>query len=276
MSDIKSRTIALVGTAIFMLLLFLLLWFVYINPPYLPEDEGIELSFGDDVNGGSSFAEQLPAASVPVTSAPEPVPAEPSPNDMLTQEEEEALALERQRKEEEKRQQQAAEAERIRKQKEEEARKEAERIAKEKALAEQKAKEQQAIDNANRLGGLFTGNQQESGGSGQTSGSTTQGSPQGNPAAGQGTSNGNRWSLGGRRLKSNLNKPQYTGNQEGVIVVSIRVDANGKVIEATVGAGTTISDESMRKAACAEARKAVFSEGPDRQQGTITYYYKLK
>ena len=43
----QAHTIAAVGTALFLLLLFLLLWFVYIDAPLQEEDERIESAFGD-------------------------------------------------------------------------------------------------------------------------------------------------------------------------------------------------------------------------------------
>ena len=252
-----------------MLLLFLLLWFVYVDRPHTEEDEGIMVSFGDADLGGGDYTE-TPAAVAAPNVAPPPVPAAPSDNEYLTQEDEEALALARQKKEEEKRRQ-AEEAERIRKQKEEQARLEAERIAKEKALAEQRAREQEAIDKANRLGSLFGQAGTQQGGNGSEGASSTKGNP-----VGQGSSGGNTWSLNGRSLNGRLASPVYTGTQEGTVVVSIRVNAAGKVISATVGSGTTISDKETQRAAIAAAQKAVFSEGTSDVIGTITYKFKLK
>ena len=259
-----------------MVLLFLLLWFIYIDMPFSEEEEGIEVAFGDSSEGGGNMQE-MPAVSEPQPSTPPPAPQEPSQNDLLTQEDEEALALERQRKQEQERQK-ALEQERIRKEKEEKARLEAERIAREKAIAEQKAKEQAAKDKANALMGAFGQNNDNSSGSGLSSGSTTQGNPAGhgsNPV-GSGNSNGNGWSLKGRNLVGTLAKPNYDSNQEGKVVVNIRVNAEGKVISATKGQGTDISDEQVIKDACAAARKVTFTPGDGDAVGMITYIYKNK
>lgn len=273
----EAKISGAVAAALALLLLFLLLWFVYIDMPISPEEEGIEVAFGDSQSGGGN-SEQMPAPAVEEQVAPPPTPAAPSQNDLLTQEDEEALALARQRKEEEQRRK-AEEAERLRKQKEEQERLEAERIAREKALAEKKAREQQARDNANNLMSIFSNQTDNSAGSGVTSGSGTQGNPAGvvggNPAGG-GSSGGNRWSLKGRKLKNTLTKPKYDSNQEGIIVVNIRVNAAGKVISTTKGQGTTISDPKMIQDAFAEARKAQFSAGEGDAVGTITYEYKNK
>lgn len=265
----KSKIYGVIASAVSMLLLFLFLWFYYINLPQREEDEGIMVSFGDSEVGGGSNQEQVSAPAAPQT-APAPKPQDSSPNDLMTQEDEESLALEKQRKEEEQKRK-AEEAERIRKQKEEEARLEAERIAKEKAIAEQKAKEQAAIDKANQLGSLFgqSGNQQ--GGNGVEDANSTKGNP-----VGQGSSGGNSWSLNGRNLNGKLTSPAYKGNQEGQVVVEIRVNAAGKVIDARVASGTNISDNETQKAAIQAAKQATFSTGTSDVIGTITYKFNLK
>lgn len=271
-----SKIIAAVATVIAMLLLWLLLWLVYIDSPYQPEDDGIEVAFGDSENGGGM--NELPMASLPQeTTAPAPVPSKPSDNDLMVQDDE-SLQLQKQR-DEEKRRKAAEEAERVRKQKEEQARVEAERIAKEKALAEQRAKEQKAIENASKLGGLFGQTNTAEGGNGETSSGSS--SVKGNPV-GHGTSGGNSWSLNGRSINGRLASPTYSNNVEGVVVVAIRVNAQGAVISATKGQGTTISDQATIDAACAAARKASFSEykaadgGSAEVVGTITYVFKLR
>ena len=146
----QSHIIASVGTIISMCLIFLLLWWLQVQAPVQTEDEGIVVAFGDSEDGGGmpdvrpldaiTQAEQIPAPAAP---------ARPSNNDLIVQEDEESLALAKQTEEEAKRR--AEEEELIRKRREDEARAEAERIAKEKALAEQRAKEQEAINKANQL-----------------------------------------------------------------------------------------------------------------------------
>ncbi len=272
MSEYKSKIYGIIGSIVSMLLLFLLLWFVYIDQPYEPEEEGIMVSFGDSDMGGGQETDQ-PASLPAQTVAPPPISSSPSNNDLMTQEDEETLALEKQRKEEEKKRK-AEEAELLRKQKEEQARIEAERIAKEKAIAEQKAKEQAAIDKANQLGSLFGNSGSTSGGGGADNASTQKGNP-----VGHGTSGGNSWSLKGRSLNGNLASPSYNSNQEGKVVVEIRVNAAGKVIDARATSGTTISDKEVQRAAEDAAKKATFSAAENDNNdviGTITYVFKLK
>lgn len=267
----KSNIIASIGTLVALLLLFLLLWFVYMGAPVLPEDEGIEVAFGEVQEAGGS--EPNPEAqSVPMESvAPPPAPSKPTNNDLMTQEDEETLALQRQREKEEKARKEA-EAERLRQEKARAAQEEAERIAKEKALAEQKAKEQAAKDKAAAMGSLFGNNPAGAQGSGDTKGE----GQKGNPVAGHGTSGGNNWSLAGRSLKGALPQPKNEFNQDGKVVVSIWVLPDGTVKDAQITRGTTISDKSTLQLALNAARRAKFSESDKSiQTGTITYNFKF-
>ena len=272
----ESKIWGLVAAILAMVLLFLFLWFYYLDAPYVPEEEGIEVAFGDYEEGGAQ--EYTPSEAVPEVVAPAPVPqVAPSNNDLLVQDDEEALALRKQAEEQRKR---LAEEEALRKKQQEEelARQEAERIAREQAAAEKAAKEQAARDKAkNLMSGAF-GNNSGSAGSGNSSGSTQQGTPQGNPAS-AGTGNGPKVSLAGRNLRGKLTTPKYDTNDEGVVVVSIRVNAAGKVVEAKQGQGTNTSNQALINAAIASAKQATFSEaseGTPDVYGTITYHFTNK
>ena len=88
---------------------------------------------------------------------------------------------------------------------------------------------------------------------------------------------GHSWSLNGRDLLSKLVQPSYQGNEEGRIVVEIRVDASGNVVLATITKGTTIINETFWDAARSAAKKNKFSSGSGVVIGTITYnYYGLE
>ena len=152
---------------------------------------------------------------------------------------------------------------------EEKARLEAERKAREAAEAEKKAKETEAIAKANQFGSLF-------GQSGNTTGSgDNQGNGQkGNPI-GHGSVGGNSWSLAGRGIKGTLPTPSNNFKQEGKVVVQIRVNAAGQVIDARETTGGTISDKQTVQLALEAARKAKFTEGDHDQIGTITFIFKL-
>ena len=270
----QSHIIALVGTIISMCLIFLLLWWLQVKAPMQTEDEGIVVAFGDAEDGGGmpdvrpldpiTQVEQIPAPAAP---------SRPSDNDLIVQEDEESLALAKQTEEEAKRK--ALEEELIRKRKEEEARAEAERIAKEKALAEQRAKEQEAINKANQLAALFgQAGTAEGANADNASASNTVGT-KGNPVGkGMGVTNGTQWSLYGRNVKR-LPKPSSDFAQAGLVVVQIMVDAAGNVTNATITEGTTISDRATQQLALQAARQAKFTEGDTPQIGKITYTFKL-
>lgn len=267
----RSHTIASIGTAIVLLIVFLLLWFICIHSIREPEDEGIEVAFGVTEEGGG-YQPQQSETSMPSSSvAPPPAPQKPSDNDLMTQDDEEALVLARQREQEEKNRQQA-EAERLQREREAREKAEAEQRAREQALAEQRAKEQAAIDKANQLGSLFGNNS-----SGPGSGETTGDSHRGNPDVGHGSTGSTTWSLAGRSCKA-LPAPSNNFTQEGKVVVAIIVDGSGKVVSAKATEGTTISSDATIQLALKAAYKAEFSftDRPDKQFGTITYIFKFK
>jgi TonB family protein len=117
------------------------------------------------------------------------------------------------------------------------------------------------------MGSLF-GNTTNQQGSGDGTGSGQKGNP-----VGKGSVGGNNWSLAGRNLKA-LPKPSNNFNQEGKVVVEIRVNAAGKVISAKQ-IGGTVSDKQTIQLALEAAKKASFTEGEHDQIGTITYTFKF-
>ena len=137
----RSHIIASIGTALVLLIVFLLLWFICIKSIREPEEEGVEVAFGVAEDGGGYQQQETEAPSQQPVAVP-PAPQQPSNNDLMTQDDEEALALQHQREQEEK-DRQRAEQERIRQ----------EREARERAEAEQRAREQAANDSLARLRG---------------------------------------------------------------------------------------------------------------------------
>ena len=111
--------------------------------------------------------------------------------------------------------------------------------------------------------------------SSSSSGTTTSDAMSGNPI-GKGTSDGHSWSLAGRDLLGDLERPKNSNNQEGFIVVIISVDSDGNVIEATIASqGNTIGDFASREAAKEAARKAKFTAGKSKAIGKIIYHFRL-
>ena len=244
---------AAVGTFLFMLLVFLLLWLIRLSAVVPEQEEGIELAFVEEMpdTGGypsdapnpSPVPEDAPAApAAPAVS--QPTPATP-PEHIVS--EEETLAIERARKEKEEREA-------------------AERRKKEKEAAERK-KAESLITN---IGFNANGNANS-----QNTGNTHGGGPKTNPVGkGTGSSNGIEWRLDGRGIEGKLPEPLKTYNQDGRVIVEIRVNAAGNVISATIKGGT-ISDKQTQQLALDAAYKAKFTEGDHDQIGTITYNFKF-
>lgn len=272
--DLRAKIESAVVTAIVMVLLFLLTWYIYIDVVVPEEEEGVEVSFGDSDTGGGVQEGLLAASAQPAPTTAPPAPSTPSDNDLLTQEDESAAALRQEQEKKRKEKEKALEEER-RKKKEQEAREKAEREAKEKALAEKRAKEQAAVDKANQLGALFGDTDSPEGGNGSDRESASSGT-KGNPI-GHGSSGGNSWSLDGRGIRGELPKPSTTFKQEGTVKVAITVDKEGNVIAARA-IGGTVSDETTKQLAVKAALKAKFTDTdrPDKQMGTITYTFKFK
>ena len=248
----QRHIIASVGTALFLLLVFLILWFCYLTAVAPEQDEGIEVEFAEleevDEPEEPSMSAYAPepseaAPATPASPAPEvatnPKPASP-PEHIVS--EEETLALERARKEKEEREA----AERARKQ-----------------------KEAEAIAKANQFGNLFGKTDGTSAGGGDTKGEGQKGNPVGHGSSGVGS-----WNLAGRGIKGSLPAPSKDFKQEGKVVVQIRVNAAGQVVNATISGGD-VSDKTTQQLALDAAKKAKFTEGDHDQIGTITYIFKL-
>ena len=247
----QRHIIASVGTVLFLLLVFLILWFCYLTAVAPEQEEGVEVEFAEieeldepEEPSLSAYAEEpseaAPAAPAsPAVVATDPKPASP-PEHIVS--EEETLALERARKEQE------------------------EREAAERA---RKKKEAEAIAKAQQMGNLFGKTDGTSVGGGDTKGEGQKGNPVGHGSSGTGS-----WKLDGRGLKGNLPAPSKDFKQEGKVVVQIRVNAAGQVVSAAVTGGD-VSDKTTQQLALNAAKRAKFTEGEHDQIGTITYIFKL-
>lgn len=258
-----------------MALLFLLLYLLSISAPVRVEDEGIEITFGnaDDGGGMPNMTPLMPQPQAEADPAPA-TPSRPSDNDLMVQEDDEdLLALAKQREEDAKRK--AAEEELIRQQREEEARIEAERKAREKALAEKRAREQEAIARAQQAMAGFGQTTSAVGANGDNASTTNASGVKGNPVGkGFGSMNSNTWTLHGRDCKA-LPKPAEDFNQAGRVVVNIMVNEAGDVVTVSIGDGTNISDRKTQQLALDAARRAKFTKGDKPQRGSIVYTFKL-
>ena len=236
-------------------------------------DEGVMVSLGYAEEGfGESMPNPTPAPEAAPVPTPTPQPAapevsSPSEEDLMTQEDPSvALEAEKKRKEAEEAARRKAEEERIAREKAEQ-----ERIAREKAAEEARIKaEQEAKKNqASSLAGSAFQNMGK--GQGQTKGETQQGNPAGQGSQGDGVSLGGGRSLVGGKLT----KPNYHGNEEGTIVVDVRVDSQGNIVSATIAQGTNITDETLRKLTLEAAKKEKCTSGVGVVYGKFTYTFGL-
>lgn len=304
MRYISEHRTGLIGTVVTHgVILFFLLYFgiLRINPPVVPLDEGILVNFGDSETGlgleEPAPGEREPSIK-PIESASEKLVAPPPPakkvssaddDPIVTQDLEKTVAIktpikkkvtekvidpEKQRLAEEERLQKA---ELLRQQKEEQ------------RLLAQAAAEQRKIGEINsRAKNVFGGGgkgspDSKSTSQGVTYGTGNQGVPQGSAnvdryGPGGGIGNGVSASLDGRTSLS-LPKPQYPGNEEGIVVVLVTVDKSGLVKKAEAGVrGSNTADPGLIAAAKKAALQAKFNvddNAPASQTGTITYRFRL-
>lgn len=221
------------------------------------EDEGIMVSFGDELDG-LGFGDMI--AGVEEFSTPTAPPSQRTEQqELITQETEQSIVVPKQ-------QPNPKTTRQVTKQDQQRQEDQRRRAA---AAAAERQRQEAAARSENIVGSAFgTGSGT---GSGTTSGDTRQGNP-----AGSGTSGGHSWSLKGRSLVGSIIHPDYPKNVEGKVTVSIRVDETGRVTTTSIGSPTNISDQQTRNAALNAARKTRFTAGSSVSVGTITYNFRLK
>ncbi|MDH6342079.1 TonB family protein [Parabacteroides sp. PFB2-12] len=272
----KENTYSLIGTLVFHLIVFLILWFTVLKTVIPQEEEGILVNFGNLNTAAGTFEPRYTGETPTEPVIPPPTPVTPSQSqqeELITQDLEESIALnakqeEERKKEEERKRREAEERERLR-------REEAER----QRLAEEKRKKEEEI--SNRISGAFGMGSTEGTSQGNAAtGTGNQGNPFGNSdqGANEGVGGWGSFDLKGRSIGAGgLQRPSYNANVEGKIVIDIVVDPRGNVIDARTGKGTTIENASIRQSAIEAARRTKFNaiQGLDNQSGTITYKYNL-
>ena len=257
----KGKYIGLAGALLVHVVVIALLILVGFTLPEQSEEGGVPVMMGEMPDAWGAADPSL----VEVETMPEEAEQE-----MLTQEDEETVAIkpkaEEKKKEVKKPEKSAAE-------KAEEARK----LAAEKAERERKAAEEAA---RKRVAGAF-GKGAQMGSKGATKGTGVQGSPTGNSSEGAtaGTGGYGTFNLGGRSIgEGGLPRPVYNVQDEGKVVVTITVNPAGQVIGTSINRQTNTVNPALRKAAEDAAKKARFNtvSGLSNQTGTITYYFNLK
>jgi TonB family protein len=277
----KDDISALIGTIIIHLALVLLLYFGILKTIVPNEDNGIVVNFGDMYTAVGTIEPQYAAPTPPKQLPPQPQPKPaPSGEELITQDQEETVAIPDSRKKKENKQ---VVDEKARKEQEERER-ERKRLEEEenrRRREEELRKKEEAISNqvSNAFGTASSKQSQQGDASPNTA---NQGNPFGNSDAGasQNVTGGfGTFNLNGRYIgQGGLPRPMDNGQEEGKIVITITVDPDGNVTFADIGRGTNIDNASMRKSALEAARRAKFNKikDTDNQNGTITYIYKLK
>lgn len=299
----KNKITGLIGTAVLHILLLILLLVIAIRRPQVQEEGGVPVMLGNtELSQGNADPYTLtdvdimnePEAPAPDVSEPEPVPPVETKEEIITQTEEETVAVPKKepRKETKKEtpknvtpkketpRKEVPKKEPVKPKEKTEAEKRAEA---EKAAAEKKAAAERAAAEAaaKKIAGAFgKGTQMGNKGTG-TTGTGLEGSPTGNSSEGKSTGVGGygTFDLNGRSLGSGgLPRPVYNVQDEGRVVVTITVNPAGQVISTSINKRTNTVNASLRKAAEEAARKARFNsvDEVNNQTGTITYYFKLK
>ncbi|SNR53486.1 outer membrane transport energization protein TonB [Lutibacter agarilyticus] len=289
--DTKHKKQSAAITTVIMSLLLVLIFFVGLNYLDPPEEYGIAVNFGTSTVGMGDIQPEAPlkAASEEiieeeqeeiieeVVEQVEPEVTEEETEiteEVATQETEESIAINR-AAEEKKKTDALAEKKRI----------EEERIEKEKQaeIAKQKAEEAAKREKINAMmGGINNADGTATGGEGDDNESGDKGKITGDPNASGyygngGTGSGGDYQLGNRK-PMNRPKPAYICNEEGLVVVEIEVNTQGRVIKATPGIkGSTNTAACLLSQAKEAALKTTWqpTKAPSKQIGTIKYRFTL-
>ncbi len=287
----RAKYYGIIGTAALHIALLAVLLLLAFSTPSVDEDGGVPVLMGSD-DAWTAQAAKDGLVDVDVLTETVLPPPTPTPStdaeELITQTIEETVAIESVEKKTEKKKEPQPKPEPVKKETpqpkpektREEIEAEAKRIAEEKAERERKEAAERA---AKRVSGAFGK------GAGMNTGGADAGSTQGKGGAGTGnadhgalTGSGGygEYDLQGRSIGgSGLPRPEGNFQEEGTVVISITVNPQGRVIDASFDPRRTNTvDPRLRKAAMDAARKARFNEVTtvNNQVGTVTYYFKLR
>jgi len=232
-----------------LIVLFAFYGMTYLDPP--PEPVGIPINFGTSNDGMMSDNPNPPSESIPEPVEPETT--EQVDEEVLTQDSQEAPAIEET--------------------------KEDKKVEEKKVVEEKKPKPNRALNMANRM---KSDNKNDGGGDGVTGKAGDQGKINGDPNSKNysgigGSGGGPSFSLAGRTMNGTP-KIKDDSQEEGTVVVDIIVDKYGKVIRANAGArGSSTTSPILYKKATEAALNTKFSTNPDadQQKGTMTFIFIL-
>ncbi len=254
----KSKRWGIIGTLLFHLLVFLVLLFIYLYPPFPPRPPiGLEVNLGVMDQGMGNIQPKKPIAS---TSTPTKAVTqkEIKKEKVVTQDIEKTISLESSKKKKKKKT----------------------KVAEKKIIKEKKVeKKKVAINNKFLLSKKIKASQ--GGSEGITKKPGDQGNENGSLSStnyiGFGGGDGKiSYSLRGRKAKK-IPRPVYNKSEIGTVVVKIWVDKNGNVTNARVlPKGTNTASSRLQSLAVKSALKSHFDatvNAPDVQTGTITYSF---
>lgn len=311
MFDTNHKRKGLIGTIIIhaiLIVIFIFFGMKYQDPPPEP---GIAIVFGFDKQGSGGF-KPVPKVATntkpkevvekveevkeePVKEVSEPDVPKEATEEMMTQDSEESpISAEEKKKIEDAKkkkiedQKKKLEEDRIKKEQLEKERIENERLEKERIEKERIKAEQEA--KKKNLDGMFsnlktgedaTGKDANQGDDGVDG---YKGSEDGLKNAKSFIGNGGvgdygNYQLGNRKPKTRP-QPIYEGTEEGIVVVEILVNRDGKVISAEAGVkGTNVADASLYRRAKEAALKTLWQSDPSAseiQKGYIMYNFKIE
>lgn len=264
----SEKTYGILGTIIVHNIILLILLFSFLTLPRHSSSEGaIIINFGETEAAGGMLEPEL--NNIPYSqpaSAPQEQSTEIEEDGMLTQDFEDAPAINKQPG--------TAITEKSQETRPDES----------KPVAEQKEEEQKPVVNPKALySNKGTSNTESGSSEGIYQGPGNMGDPQGTPE-----SDDYNAGLGGPSIGFDLigrsplflKEPEFSVYTEGKIVVEITVDRNGNVIQANPGIrGSTLVDNTLYaavKKAALESKFSVKNDASERQIGTITYHFKLQ
>lgn len=267
--DTEHKKKSMMITVILHVIMLLLLFYVglsYLDPP--PEN-GIAVNFGTTDTGTGRIQPTEAIKSAPKETTPPPVsqPKTEIKEEVVTQDSEDAPVIKREEKKVE--------------QKESPVKEEPKKVIPKEPDPTPDKKTTDALSN------LINGPKSEGtakGGEGNDDSPGDKGDLNGDPnaksyyGAGKGLDGDGNYLLGGRKA---LNKEKFVQkcNEAGIVVVSIEVDRNGKVTNATAGVrGTTNNSKCLldpAKRAALATRFNSDSKAPAKQIGKIIYKFSL-
>ena len=271
-----EKQIGILGTSVFhLVILLILLFFLIYTPVPVSSGGGILIDFGNTDMAGGETEPAMAGAPETQPAAPQAVAEKVDKEELMTQDFEEAPAVEK------KPEKKAA------------VKKPVTKPAETRPRTTEKPKETAPVVDKKAM---YTGKgktaQNEGTSQGTYKGAGNQGRPDGavgggtdGDGSGAGTGTGLGIQVGGgleNRKVLALPKPEFRVQREGKVVVEVTLNREGKVISADPGKkGSTTMDSELMAAAKKAALQSKFAVQADAkefqvQTGTITYHFKLE